>query len=403
MNQRTSSQEIGPTADHCFATLSRIAVFALLVLACLPWPLHVSAKPQTARNSYFVYVGTYTFSASKGIYLYRFDANTGQLDAQGLAAQMANPSFAVIDPSGHHLYAVTEMGNRGGSLSSFSLDPQSGALTFLNKVDSGGNGTCHLALDKTGRILFAVNYATGSVVSFAINSDGSIGARTSFDQHTGSSINPERQPSPHPHEVVLSPDNRFLFVPDLGNDRVYIYNVDLGNRTFAPHDPAYVSVKAGLGPRHFLFGPGAKFAYLVCEMGSTVVVYSYDSQKGVLTQIQAISTLPEGFTGEDASAEIQIDNSGQHLYTSNRGNDSISEFAIDPEHGTLTKIEVVPTQGKWPRCFALDPTGRYVLTANQNSDELTLFSINEKDGRLTSIRVIGGIAAPVSILFVPSQ
>jgi len=158
-----------------------------------------------------------------------------------------------------------------------------------------------------------------------------------------------------------------------------------------------------LGPRHFLFGPKAKFAYLICEMGSTVVVYSYDSANGMLTQVQSISTLPDGFTGEDASAEIQIDNSGRYLYTSNRGNDSIAEFAIDPKRGTLTKIAVVPTHGNWPRNFALDPTGRYLLVANQNSNQLVLFAVDKHDGRLKPAKNIEGIGAPVSILFVPAQ
>jgi 6-phosphogluconolactonase len=374
----------------------------------IPWLVRVSAVPQPEPGSFFVYIGTYTFSSSNGIYLYRFDTSTGEMNALGLVAQLANPSFAVIDPSHRYLYAVTETGNRGdadrgGSISSFSMDPKSGALNFLNKANTNGSGTCHLALDHSGRILFAVNYATGSVVSFAVNRDGSIGKRTGFDRHTGTSINPERQSAPHPHEVVLSPDNRFLFVPDLGNDRVYIYGVDAQKRIFAPRDPAYVSVKAGLGPRHFLFGPKAKFAYLICEMGSTVVVYSYDSANGLLKQIQEISTLPDGFAGDDASAEIQIDDAGRYLYTSNRGNDSITQFAIDPSRGTLAKIQVVPTQGKWPRNFALDPSGKYLLVANQNSNQLVLFAVNQQDGRLKPAKTIEGIGAPVSILFVQAQ
>ena len=272
------------SSGRAFASLFRIGLSIFFILTSLPWLVSVSANPQPTAGSYFVYVGTYTTSTSKGIYLYRFDAKTGQLSPRGGRDSLANPSFAVIDPSHRFLYAVTEMGNQGdtnsgGSISSFSIDPKSGSLTLLNKVDSGGNGTCHLALDNTGRILFAVNFGSGSVVSFAIEEDGSIGEKTGFDQHTASGIDPERQHGAHPHEVVLSPDNRFLFVPDLGNDRVYIYGVDLQKRTFVPHDPAFVSVKAGLGPRHFLFGPKAKFAYLICEMGLTVVVYSYDSTR----------------------------------------------------------------------------------------------------------------------------
>ncbi len=326
----------------------------------------------------------------------------------GLAAELANPSFAVADASHRHLYVATEMGNRGdahrgGWLNSFAIDPRTGSLRFLNRVDSGGEAACHLALDHTGRILFAVNYDSGSVVSFAINPDGSIGKRSGFDQHSGSSVNPTRQLDPHPHEVVLSPDNRFLFVPDLGTDRIYIYDVDAARRSFSPHRPDFINVPAGLGPRHLVFGPGARFAYLVCEMGSNVVVFSYDAADGAMKEIQTISTLPGNFTGENASAEIQIDRFGRYLYASNRGDDSITEFAIDPRKGTLTKIEVVQTGGKWPRNFVLDPAQKHLLVANQNSNDLSLFSIDPKNGRLTHIEQIGGIGAPVSLLFVPAQ
>ncbi len=153
--------------------------------------------------------------------------------------------------------------HRGGWLNSFAIDSKTRALKFLNKVDSGGDGTCHLTLDRTGRILFAVNFSTGSVVSFAVNRDGSIGERTGFDQHSGSSINIARQQDSHPHEVVLSPDNRFLFVPDLGTDRIYMYDVNATKRSFSPHQPEFITVDAGLGPRHLLFGSGGKFAYLI--------------------------------------------------------------------------------------------------------------------------------------------
>lgn len=381
---------------------------ALLALAGMPWGYATLAHPQPASRTSFLYVGTYTLSSSKGVYLYRYNADTSQLESMGLAAELANPSFAVADASHRHLYVATEMGNRGdahrgGWLNSFAIDPRTGSLRFLNRVDSGGEATCHLALDHTGRILFAVNYDSGSVVSFAINPDGSIGKRSGFDQHSGSSVNPTRQLDPHPHEVVLSPDNRFLFVPDLGTDRIYIYDVDAARRSFSPHRPDFINVPAGLGPRHLVFGPGARFAYLVCEMGSNVVVFSYDAADGAMKEIQTISTLPGNFTGENASAEIQIDRFGRYLYASNRGDDSITEFAIDPRKGTLTKIEVVQTGGKWPRNFVLDPAQKHLLVANQNSNDLSLFSIDPKNGRLTHIEQIGGIGAPVSLLFVPAQ
>jgi 6-phosphogluconolactonase len=378
-----------------------LLIFLAFALANVP---QVLSAP--VASSYFVYVGTYTGPNSKGIYGFRFDAKTAQFSPLGVAAEVQNPSFVVTDPSHHHLYAVTEIGNDGrvhGMISSYSINPKTGALTFLNKVDSGGGGACHLVVDNTGKMLFVANYGTGSVASFAINPDGSLGDRTGFDQHTGSSVDPKRQQGPHAHEVVLSPDNRFLFVPDLGTDQIKIYRVDAAKGTFAPNDPPYASVKPGLGPRHFTFGRGAKVAYVICEMGSSVAVFSYDPVKGSLTPMQTISTLPPDFTGEDNSAEIQVDRTGRFLYASNRGNDSITLFAIDPGNGTLTKVQVVPTKGNIPRNFVIDPTGKYLVVGNQKSDQMVVFAVDQKDGRLTPTGQVIDVAAPVSILFVPAQ
>jgi 6-phosphogluconolactonase len=309
------------------------------------------------------------------------------------------------DPTHRFLYAVSELGNDGrthGAVSSFAIDPATGALKFLNKVDSGGGGACHLTLDHTGKILFVANYGGGSVASFAINPNGSIGEKTGFDQHTGSGPNVERQDGPHAHAVVLSPDNRFLFVPDLGTDQIRIYRVDAARHTFTPNDPPFASVKAGLGPRHFMFGPGGKFAYVVCEMESSVVVFSYDPVKGSLTPVQTISTLPPDYKGIDNSAEIGIDPSGRFLYASNRGHDSIGVFAIDAKNGTLTRVQVAPSLGKIPRNFAVDPTGKYVLVANQISNQMVVFAIDPTNGQLQSTGQTLDLHSPVAILFVPA-
>ena len=394
-------------------TWAKWMVLAVLVLA---WAgsgraLRGETKKIPAASSYLVYVGTYTAGTSKGIYNYHFDPKTGQLTPIGVAAEVVNPSFLATDPQHRFLYAVTEMGQaRGpdayktnGSISSFSIDRKTGALTFLNKIDSGGGGPCHLVVDKTGKMLFVANYGSGSVASFAIKPDGSIGERTGFDQHTGSSVDPARQKGPHAHAVVLSPDNRFLFVPDLGTDQIKIYRVDAAKGTFTPNDPPFATVKAGYGPRHFTFGRGAKFAYAVCEMGSSVAVFSYDPAKGSLTPVQTISNLPSDFKGVNNSAEIEVDRSGRFLYASNRGNDSITVFAIDPEKGTLTSVQVVPTQGNMPRNFAIDPTGKYLIAANQKSNNMVVFAIDPKDGQLKPAGQTLDISSPVDILFVPAE
>ena len=370
-----------------------------------------ASVPLHAASFYLAYVGTYTASSSKGIYSFRFDPATGQLKPMGVAAELPNPSFLATDPQHRFLYAVTEMGpepgaddyKKNGFVSSYSIDRKTGALTLLNKVDAGGGGSCHLVVDKTGKTLFVANYGSGNVASFAIKADGSIGERTGFYQQSGSSVNPARQTGPHAHAVVLSPDNRFLFVPDLGTDQVKIYRIDAQKGTFAPNDPASAEVKAGYGPRHFAFGHGAKYAYALCEMGSSVAVFSYNPAKGSLTPVQTISNLPDDFKGEDNSAEIEVDRSGRFLYASNRGNDSITVYAIDPAKGTLTKVQVVPTQGKTPRNFALDPTGKYLIAANQDSSTMVVFSVDPKDGQLKPAGQTIDTPSPTAILFVPAE
>jgi 6-phosphogluconolactonase len=363
-------------------------------------------KHARVSGSYFVYVGAYAAPAkSKGIYLFRFDTETAHFTPLGLAAELRNPRWMTTDPQHRFLYATEEVGNNSGmngTISSYLLDPATGALKFLNKVSSEGGNPAYLAIDSTDKMLLTANYLSGSVLSWAINPDGSIGEKTGFDQHTGSSVDARRQEGPHPHSVVISPDNRFLFAPDLGLDKIFIYRLNSAKATFVPNDPAFVSVPSGLGPRHLAFGPGAKFAYLVCEMGARVVVFSYDKSAGSLKIVQIISTLPSDFTGAATSAEIEVDKSGRFLYASTRGNDSITVFGIDPKNGTLTNIQVEPTQGQTPRTFAIDPSGRYLVAANQSTDNMVTFAIDQSTGKLAPTGDVIKISVPVGIVFVPA-
>jgi 6-phosphogluconolactonase len=393
--------------------LRKLAVALLLTVCFIPALAGraLFAQGASARGDSFVYVGTYTDTPAKGsgIYLYRYEAKTGHLTALGVAAEVANPSFLATDPRNRFLYAVTERGSdpnvKGATsdqtVSSYSINPKTGALSFLNKVSSAGGMPCHLVVDQTGKILFVADYGSGRVVSYALNPDGSIGAQTGLGQDSGSSINPRRQEGPHVHSTVLSPDNRFLFTPDLGLDQIKIYKIDPANGTFAPNDPPSVSVTPGLGPRHFAFGRGAKFAYAICEMGSSVVVFSYDREKGALQPIQTISTLPPDFTGQSTAAEIEVDRTGRYLYASNRGSDSITVFGIDQQKGTLTNLQVASTMGKGPRNFKIDPADERIVAANQNSNSLTVLKIDPHTGQLTPETETVDVPAPVCVIFVP--
>ena len=394
-----------PTRKICLG-LTLVGFLATAPAGVLAQASSASANHAPTKDHYFAYIGTYTGPNSKGIYAYRFETRSGQFTPIGVAAEVVNPSFLATDPTHRFLYAVTEIGNNGREhayVSSFAINRQTGALKFLNKVDSGGGGACHLIVDKTGKILFVANYGSGNVASFAIKPNGALGEQTGFDQHKGSSIDSRRQKGPHAHAVALSSDNRFLFVPDLGTDHVNVYRVDAAKGTFTANDPAFASVKPGLGPRHFTFGAGDRFAYVLTEMGSSVAVFSYNKSKGVLTPVQTISNLSPDFKGEDNSAEIEVDQSGRFLYTSNRGSDTITVFSINREKGTLSRAQVIPSGGKIPRNFAIDPSGKYMAVANQKSDNVVVFAIDHKNGKLTRTKQEFNVSSPICIIFVPAS
>ena len=346
-----------------------------------------------------VYFGTYTGPKSKGVYVSSYDPKTGKPGPITLAGEVERPSWVLLHPTKPVLYAVSELGNDGktqGTISSFTVDASSGKLTFLNKVSSGGGGACHLAIDKTGRFIAVANYGTGSVAVFQLEAGGEVGARTGFMQHSGSSTDPRRQKGPHAHAVVFSPDNRFLFVPDLGLDQVKIYRFDASNGSIVPAEMPFVAVAPGSGPRHFTFHPSGKFAYVINEMGSRVTAFRYAPATGALTVMQTVSTLPADFKGEDNSAEIEVDKKGRFLYASNRGDDSIAVFAI-AKSGELTKVQNVSTQGKIPRNIRIDPAGKFLLAANQNSDSVVVFKI--EGGKLTPTGQVLEVPSAVCLQF----
>ncbi|MGB9606146.1 MAG: lactonase family protein, partial [Bryobacteraceae bacterium] len=361
------------------------------------------AVAPAAEQRYLVYFGTYTGgkSASKGIYVARFDGATGQLGEPQLAAEITNPSFLAIHPNRRFLYAVGETGGKqGGTVSAFAVDRATGRLSLLNQASSRGGGPCHVTVDKTGQWVLTVNYGTGSVTVLAIRPDGSLGESTAFVQHAGSSVNPKRQEGPHAHSVNLSPDNRFAIVADLGLDQVLVYRFDAAKGTLQPNDPPFARVAPGSGPRHFTFHPSGRFAYVINELASTITAFNWDAGRGALSEIQTLSTLPQDFSGENYTAEVVAHPNGRFLYGSNRGHDSIALFSIDRQ-GKLAFVETTPTRGSFPRNFALDPTGRWLLVANQRSDNVVLFRVDPKTGKLSSADRMVHVGAPVCVRFLP--
>ena len=382
-------------------------LFALLFVTTF-----ASAAPATNKGKYIFFVGTYTEqgSQSKGIYSYNYEADTGKVTPLGLAAETTNPSWVTISPNGRFLYAVNEVSNyqrpNSGGLSAFSIDRDkddrpTGKLTFLNELLTQGADPCYVTVDKTGKYAVVANYTGGSLVVFRIRNNGSLEGVSAFMEHQGHGPNLERQRSAHVHSVDLSPDNRFLYVDDLGIDGLLVYKFDGSKGVLAANNSKYATLDPGAGPRHFALHPSGKFAYVVSEMQGTVTAFANDPATGTLQRLQTISTLPAGFRGEIEDAEIEVHPSGKFLYASNRGSgNSIAVFTIDAEKGTLTPVEYTSTQGKTPRSFEIDPTGTLLFAANQQSNNIVVFKIDRKTGRLAPTGQVLDVASPVCVKFL---
>lgn len=359
--------------------------------------------PQPSASGPLVYIGTYTGAKSKGIYLFRLDPASGALAPLGVAAETTSPSFLAFHPNKRFLYAVGETeqfgGKKSGSVAAFAIDPATGKLTALNAQPSGGTGPCHLTVDPTGRDVLVANYNSGSVAVLPIDESGQLSEPSFIDQHQGTGHDRRRQDGPHAHNIQLDPAGKYVLTTDLGLDKIFVYRLDPANGTLTPNDPPFGQAEPGAGPRHFAFAPNGRFVYVINELASTVAAYAYDPQRGSLTQIQSLSTLPADFKGNNTTAEVQVHPSGKFLYGSNRGHDSIAVFTIDESTGKLTPAGHVSTQGKTPRNFGIDPTGTFLIAANQATDNLVVFRIDPKTGGLTPTGNTASVGSPVCVKF----
>jgi 6-phosphogluconolactonase len=353
-----------------------------------------------------LYVGTYTSGESKGIYRLDLDLATGALTPAGDPTETVSPSFLALHPSRKFLYAVNETGDGpddpSGGVSAFGVDPETGALTFLNRQPSEGAAPCHITLDKDGRHALVANYWGGTVAVLPISTDGRLGPATTVVRHTGRSVKPQ-QANPHPHSVNLDTANRFALVADLGLDKVVPYRFDGTRGRLESRDAGAVTLPKGAGPRHLAFLPSGRQAYVIDELDSTITRLAYDPDAGALEAVQTISTLPVGHTGKNSTAEVAVHPDGRLLYGSNRGHDSIAIFTIDAKTGALTAAGHQPTGGKNPRHFAIDPTGAYLLAANQDSDTIAVFRIDRASGRLTPVGTPARVPRPVCLRFMPAR
>jgi len=385
-----------------------LAVTFLAVAACLA---AVRAAPP-AGDEYFVYVGSYTDppSNSKGVYGWRFSTANGAVAPLGLVAETVNPAYVHATPDGRFLFATnwqTAEAEKADTVSAYAIDANSGALTLLNKASAGGGLPNQVVVDPHGAIAAVTNYGfrtadpdrnNSSFAVLKIRPDGKLDGPLYVDHHAGPALSPRQTTGAHTHGVVFTKDDRFAFVAELGLDRIYTYRVDPTTLALTPSRPPFVSVSAGSGPRRLVLSPNDRFLYVNHETDSQVSVFCVDA--GRLTPMQQISTLPTGFPGRNTTAEIQIDKAGRFLYVSNRGADTVAMFAVDPTKGTLTLREFFPALGRTPRNITIDPSGRYLFVSNQGSNNVVVFAIDAATGRLTATGTQLTIDQPASVFFV---
>ena len=356
---------------------------------------------------WLMFVGTYTTGgASKGIYVFRMDGESGSMTQVHVEEGITNPTFLTVHPNQKYLYSVSEVaessGVPGGALTSYSIDQGSGKLERINQQSTGGSGPCHVQIDATGKYAVVANYNGGSVCMLPLSEDGSIKPSSHFIQHYGGTkVNPQRQEKAHAHSANLDPGNRFAIINDLGLDQLRVYEMDLDAGKLAFREDSSVMSAPGAGPRHLDFHPNGHFAYAVNELGSTVTAYRYDAGTGALTEINTLSTLPDGYTGENTTADIHVSPDGRFVYGSNRGHNTLAIFGIDQSDGSIEFVGDQSTGGKTPRNFGFHPEGKYLYAANQDSDSIIQFEVNQSTGELTPVGREIRCPMPVCLKFMP--
>ncbi|HEU4859045.1 MAG TPA: lactonase family protein [Chitinophagaceae bacterium] len=361
--------------------------------------LGLSLRSQNAKDQFLI-LGTYTSEQSDGVYVYKFNTETGE-NSFVSSVKTSNPSFVAVSPNKKFVYVVNE--DDPGNVTAFSFNRSNGQLAQLNQQPSHGRHPCYITIDKNGKWVIVGNYSSGTIAVYPTNKDGSLGSATDSVLHEGSSVNSERQEAAHVHATVLNKNNKTLYVPDLGMDMVAMYNLDNKTGKLKEFPTPFVATEPGAGPRHLDIHPNGKYAYLMEEMNGAVSVYKIEND-GYLSLLQNISGLPRDFNGVVGSADIHVSPDGKFLYCSNRGeSNTIGIFSINQSNGQLNWIDHQSTLGKTPRNFNIDPTGNFLLVANQNSDEVVIFKRDKQTGLLTDTGKRINVSKPVCLKWIPVE
>jgi 6-phosphogluconolactonase len=351
-----------------------------------------------------VFISAFAPGDKAAIHAFRFDATSGALAPLQRTVDLQNPFFLAISPDHHFLYAINAKEFAGADnefVAAYAIEGRTGALRRLNEQSSRGTAFCYLDVDATGRTVVVANYSSGSVAALPVAADGRLGEAASFMQHTGSSVDPQRQKGPNAHSIVISPDNRFALAADLGIDKIMIYRLDPSTAKLTPGEAQpFAALPPGSGPRHQAFHPNGRHLYVINEMKNTVAVFDYTAESGRVDARQTISTLPETFSGKSYTADVKITPDGKFLYGTNRGHDSIAIFRIAPE-GTLTLISLEPSLGKGPQNLLITPDGNWLLCANMPGNSVVVFKIDHQTGALKATGTPTSMPMPSCIRWLP--
>ncbi|MGB3780475.1 MAG: lactonase family protein [Tunicatimonas sp.] len=346
----------------------------------------MTTQPNASAQD-MLYAGTYSDRGSQGIYVLEFDRATGKLSERQTVEDKNSPSFLTIHPNGKYLYAVYREGkdadDQHGTVTAFAIDPKDGKLSKLNERSSEGAGPCHVSVDPAGQLVYVSNYGDGNLAVYPVGTDGKLGAATDVVQHSGSSVNPDRQQEPHMHSIIPSESGDIIYASDLGIDKIMLYQPDQSSGKLSPAAPPFAASTPGAGPRHFALHPEGQWAFSIEELSSTIAAYKVDKKSGNLTPVDRVTTLPKGASADgNSTADIHVSPDGKFVYASNRGHDSIVIYAIDTNTGKLTYVGNEPAGGKHPRNFCMDDQGEFVWVANRDTDNVVVFRRDAATGKL---------------------
>ena len=358
----------------------------ILILACV---MTFSFQNKTIP----FYIGTGDKGPNSSISLCELDLSSGKITLVDTFNNCAGPGYVAISPNKKSLYAVSS----DHKITAFAIGSDK-KLSYLNSQPSEGLNPCHVSVDPSGKMAFVANYTGGSFSAYLLQQDGKVNPATYTEQYVGTGPNTKRQEKAHAHFATASPDGKYVYVTDLGSDKImnYVPDYKTGKLTPNPAQP-FFSAKPGSGPRHLIIHPSGKSLFLLNELEATLTACAID-KKGAITSLETYQTVPAGITGNTSSA-IHLHPNGKFVYVSNRGHNSISAFKILAD-GKLEKIDEITKSISIPRDFNIDPSGKYMVVANQDKDNLVVYTVDSKTGKLTFLHESISVKAPICIAFL---